>query len=531
MDGAAACSARVTEYDLVVIGGGTAGQTVALAARETGASVALLDHVRPSDLEGATWPCFLGTCAAVGCVPKKLMHELATLSCSVRDAQSLWPDAYSAVSGVQVWERATHAVKQHLHRSAEAANRQLHAAGVRAYAHKARLLPNGVVRVCDAAGGACDVLRARKALVLATGTRPVVEPYASAVPPKTERSWNLLTSDEIFHLPKAPGCTLVIGGSYVAVEIATIVAGLGFPTTLMMRSVPLREFEDAAVEHVMKDLVCRCGVQLHTGTVPLAWEEDGQGWVKVTSTDGNCGSYNTVVLAIGREVDRTQGSLGSDLIRLGAVVDERGRLKTDAEDRVEGLDADTYALGDIASRWPELQSMAGAAARCFVARRFAAQAHAYVRGLVPVTVYAGLELASVGETARQARARIPGAYRVLEGTARPLALPMGREGGGDSAALCYAQIICDADRDHRVVGCHLAMPHAADAIQGVALAMNMGLTLRNWHDLVPVHPTDLESLFFNLQEKSRSGDDECSRADAGTAGHEPMQIEEACANC
>ena len=513
----------VAEYDLVIVGGGTAGQTVALGAREAGFSVAFVDHVRPSDLGGATWPNFLGTCAAVGCVPKKLMHELAALCASVKDTRALWPE-FVQWDDAAVWERATRLVLQHMQESAAGTERQLRAAGVQLYPFKARMLHEGQVQVGDAG----QMLRARKALVVATGTRPLIEPYTSAVPSKQKRAWRLLTSDEVFHAPTAPGRTLVVGGSYVAVEVATILAGLGFSTTLMMRSVPLRGFEDAAVEHVLADLVSRYGVDIQTGTVPEKWEDIGGNRVQVTSTDGNCGTYNTVVLAIGRAADRGPESLGADLVRLGAVVNDQGRLVTDANDAVEGLDGSTFALGDVAARWPELQSVAGAAARCFVARLIEERPTSYVRGYLPVTIYAGLELGSVGETAREARGRLAAACRVFVAAARPLRLPM--QGARETKAGCHATVVCDANKDLRVVGCHLAMPHAADAIQGIALAMNMGLTLRNWRDLVPVHPTDLESLVFNLRAVADTPE-ETQQAEEPAEAIGALGEEDECAGC
>ena len=65
------------DYDLVVIGGGSGGIACAREASKLGAHVALLDYVKPSP-HGSTWGLG-GTCVNVGCIPKKLMHEAATL--------------------------------------------------------------------------------------------------------------------------------------------------------------------------------------------------------------------------------------------------------------------------------------------------------------------------------------------------------------------------------------------------------------------------------------------------------------------
>jgi pyruvate/2-oxoglutarate dehydrogenase complex dihydrolipoamide dehydrogenase (E3) component len=82
--------------------------------------------------------------------------------------------------------------------------------------------------------------------LIATGTRPTYLPI--------EGSQYAISSDDIFSLKKTPGKTLVVGGGYVAVEIAGFLKGLGFDVTLMTRGDYLRSFDKDMVNHVMNDL-------------------------------------------------------------------------------------------------------------------------------------------------------------------------------------------------------------------------------------------------------------------------------------
>lgn len=82
--------------------------------------------------------------------------------------------------------------------------------------------------------------------MIATGTRPS---YL-----KIEGSEHAITSDDIFYKKEAPGKTLVVGGGYVAVEIAGFLRGMGYNVSMMTRGDYLRAFDKDMVKHILKDL-------------------------------------------------------------------------------------------------------------------------------------------------------------------------------------------------------------------------------------------------------------------------------------
>merc|ERR1719309_621930 len=136
--------------------------------------------------------------------------------------------------------------------------------------------------------------------IIATGGRPK---YPD-IPGAKELG---ITSDDIFSLPKAPGKTLLVGASYIALECAGFLAGLGYDVTVMVRSIFLRGFDQQCANLIAKHMEAH-GVKFIRGAVPTAVEKiaDGSpGTLRVTakSTDGETvvGEYNTVGLAIGRD--------------------------------------------------------------------------------------------------------------------------------------------------------------------------------------------------------------------------------------
>jgi thioredoxin reductase (NADPH) len=316
-----------------------------------------------------------------------------------------------------------------------------------------------------------------------------------------------MTSDEIFADPEPPGDTLIIGGSYVAVELAAILAGFGFLVTMLVRSAPLKRFDEECVGRMLGDLISRCGVRVVTGATPTSWTDTGNGTVQVVASDGNSGVYRTVVLAIGREADTTSGdSVVTHLCAAGASVTSSGRLVVNETGSVKGLEAScVFAIGDAADGLPELQSCARAAAETLIKKLSTADTEAAIRSLVPITICGGLEFATVGCSEIEGKRLLGDDCLIYESEAASLRLPM-RRGNAGPPWYCFGKFVCDASRDSRVVGCHLIMPHAADAIQAITLAMNKGLGLRELRDLVAAHPSDLGTILLHLREKRHQSD-------------------------
>ena len=132
-------------------------------------------------------------------------------------------------------------------------------------------------------------------IVIAVGGRPRI--------PDIEGKELGITSDDIFRLETPPGKTLVIGGSYVALECAGFLSGLGYDTSVMIRSIPLRGFDRVMSEKVV-DNMTKCN--FIKGYVPVKLESNGEGKIDVVSVKEDeyiTDTYDTVLFAIGRKIN------------------------------------------------------------------------------------------------------------------------------------------------------------------------------------------------------------------------------------
>ena len=217
-----------------------------------------------------------------------------------------------------VWELALAEVHENVRQTQEDAYGRLRCADVRLMHGKATLESTPDTLLCTKDDGDSETLAFRKLLV-ASGTRPIVEPYLTAFEEITLRTWRLQTSDDFFTDPSPPGKTLIVGGSYVALELAPIVSGLGFPVPVMIRSRPLRGFDARAADRLVTDLIMKHKVRVVAGECPARWCDNLDGTVTVRRSAGDEGTYRTVVLAIGRAVSPI-APLIADLVTRGATI-------------------------------------------------------------------------------------------------------------------------------------------------------------------------------------------------------------------
>ena len=107
--------------------------------------------------------------------------------------------------------------------------------------------------------------------------------------------------DSTLMRPPSPSTSLVVGGSYVALETAGFLSGLGFDTTVMIRSIPLREFDQQMAALVVNSLESLCGTRVLRGVVPQSLQRQNDGRVLVTWSQGGAEEFDTVIFATGRK--------------------------------------------------------------------------------------------------------------------------------------------------------------------------------------------------------------------------------------
>lgn len=308
------------EYDVIVLGAGVAGENAADRAAQGGLSAVIVE----SELVG-------GECSYWACIPSKALLRPAQ---AVRAAQQV-KGAADAVTG-HVNVDAVFARRDYFANEWADAGQVdwLESAGIDLVRGVGRLTGEREVAVTLADGGT-RMLRARHAVVIATGSRaaiPRIEGLAAAKP------W---TSREATSAPVAPESLVIIGGGVVAAEMATVYAGFGTEVTVLARGGLLTNMEPFAGDRVGESLR-KMGATVHESAETTAVHREGD-TVTVTLADGRTIQAQEVLVATGRE-PRTS-DIGLETIGLAP----GDWIATDDTMRVQGHHW-LYAVGDVTHR-------------------------------------------------------------------------------------------------------------------------------------------------------------------------------------
>ncbi len=444
-------------FDVIVIGAGPTGENVADRAVRGGLSTAIVE----SELVG-------GECSYWACMPSKALLRPAQV---VADAAAM-----GGVSGARLDAAGVLARRDQFTSGwkDDGQVKWLEKAKIELLRGHGRITGEKTVMVGD------TELRARRAVVIATGTRAVVPGVLAGV-----RPW---TSREATSAHAVPGSLAIIGGGVVGCEMAAAWSALGARVTLLSRGGLLDRLPGFAGDLVAKGLR-EGGVDVRTGVgVTGASRSDGdRGTVTLTLDDGLTVTADEVLVAVGR-APRTD-DLGLETVGLepGAWLDVDDTL------RVTGGGPGTgdwlYAAGDV-NHLALLTHMGKYQARICgdaIAARADGREPAVVdeasRAMVPQVVFTIPEVAAVGLTREQAEAA---GYRV-----RVVEYEIGNVAGASLYADGYtgtAQMIVDEDRQV-IVGLTLAGPGVGEMIHAATIAVVGQVPLsRLWH-AVPSYPT------------------------------------------
>nr|XP_055178310.1 thioredoxin reductase 2, mitochondrial isoform X4 [Nyctereutes procyonoides] len=508
--GARGAAAGQQNYDLLVIGGGSGGLACAKEAAQLGKKVAVVDYVEPSP-RGTKWGLG-GTCVNVGCIPKKLMHQAALLGSMIRDAPHYGWDVAQPV--LHDWRTMAEAVQNHVKSLNWGHRVQLQDRKVTYFNVKASFVNEHTV--CGVAKGGKETLLSAEHIVIATGGRPR---YPTHIEGALEYG---ITSDDIFWLKESPGKTdkkrpqitfkkagrllvygisalpmrpmqsrtpasewlswpwpsprLVVGASYVALECAGFLTGLGLDTTIMIRSIPLRGF-DQQMSSLVTEYMASQGTRFLRGCTPSRVRRlpDGQlqvTWENLTSGKEDMGTFDTVLWAIGR-IPETKSL---NLEKAGVNTNPKSqKILVNAQEATSV--PHIYAIGDVAEGRPELTPTAIMAGR-LLAQRLCGQASDVMDyDNVPTTVFTPLEYGCVGLSEEEAVAR------------------HGEE---------HVEMVCLRKPPQLVLGLHFLGPNAGEVTQGFALGIKCGASYAQVMRTVGIHPTCAEEV-AKLRITKRSG--------------------------
>ncbi|XP_010180081.1 PREDICTED: thioredoxin reductase 3-like, partial [Mesitornis unicolor] len=373
------------DYDLIIIGGGSGGLACSKEAAALGKKVMVLDYVVPTPL-GTSWGLG-GTCVNVGCIPKKLMHQAALLGQALQDSRKYGWQYEEQVK--HNWEVMVEAIQNYIGSLNWGYRVSLREKSVTYLNSYGEFIEPHKIKATNRKGQV--TYHTAETFVLATGERP----RYLGIPGDKEYC---ITSDDLFSLPYCPGKTLVVGASYVALECAGFLAGLGLDVTVMVRSILLRGFDQEMAERIGAYMETH-GVKFIRKFVPVQVErlEEGMpGRLKVTakSTEGPEifeEEYNTVLIAIGR--DACTRNIGLETI--GVKINEKnGKVPVNDEEQTNV--PYVYAIGDILDGKLELTPVAIQAGKLLARRLYGGSSTKCDYINVPTTVFTPLEYGSCG---------------------------------------------------------------------------------------------------------------------------------------
>jgi glutathione reductase (NADPH) len=446
--------ADADSFDLVVIGGGSGGMAAARRAAAHGARVALIEAGRLG-----------GTCVNVGCVPKKIMVNAASMAETLLDARSYGFDV--AVPTFD-WARVKAGRDAYIERLGGIYRRHLDTEGIEEVQGAARFEAPRRVRV-----GARTIVGEH--VLVATGGAPVV--------PHVPGADLGITSDGFFELAERPERVAIVGAGYIGVEFASVLAALGSHVTMFIRFEEfLRDFDAMVRGELMVHMEAR-GIRFARREFVTALSRDHEGLVVTTRGGPRSERFDCVIWAIGRR----PATSGLGLDAAGVQTTEAGYVAVDDRQNtnVEGV----YAIGDVTGH-VELTPVAIAAGRHLADRLFGGQPDAHLDyENVPSVVFSCPPIGTVGLTEEQARERY-GAGGIKVYTSRFTNIYFALT---EDKPKTWMKIVT-AGPEERVVGVHVLGMAADELIQGFAVAVKMGATKADFDRTVAIHPTAAEEL-------------------------------------
>lgn len=357
-------------YDYLVIGAGSGGIASARRAAQYGAKVAVVERARLG-----------GTCVNVGCVPKKVMFMAASMMEAMHDAPGY---GYKDVSYKFDWPTIKANRDAYVKRLNGIYGTNLGNSDVETLTGTASFVGPKEVKVGDKSYTAEHVL-------IAVGGKPSMPDF-----PGAEMAIN---SDGFFELEEQPKRAVVIGGGYIAVELAGVLQALGTDVTLVVRGErPLKNFDDLICETLYDELV-KAGMEVKCATTVKGAKKGGDGTMDVTfSDDSVLSGVDCLLAATGRVPLVEPLNLGA----AGVQADGKGYIAVSEfqETNVEGV----YAVGDVTGKI-ELTPVAIAAGRKLSDRLFGGVAGAKLDySLVPTVVFSHPPIGTMGLTEKEAAA-------------------------------------------------------------------------------------------------------------------------------
>jgi glutathione reductase (NADPH) len=310
-------------------------------------------------------------------------------------------------------------------------------------------------------------------ILIAVGGKPVKPDDISGIE-------YAITSDDIFHLQEQPKHIVIIGGGYIGVEFACILNGLGSQVTQVIRRNKILYGFDEDIRSQIQEAMQNKGIRILTNKPDIKIDKEDSGLkLTISGEKEEIIVADTVSLAATGRIPNLD-NLGLENTKV-EVVNGAIAVKEQSQTAEENI----YAVGDCTDRI-NLTPVAIKEGRAFADSHFGGKSYQISYDNVPTAVFSTPEASTVGLTEAEARERYGDAIKIYRSKFRPMyyTLP-------DMQEKTLMKLIVDTNTD-KVVGAHMVGDYAAEIIQGVAIAVNMGATKADFDATVAIHPSSAE---------------------------------------
>ncbi len=440
--------ADTNNFDIVVLGGGSGGYACALRAVQLGLSVALVEKGKLG-----------GTCLHYGCIPTKALLHAAEVADSAREGTKFGVNStFDGIDMPKVNEYKDGVVGR-LYKGLQG---MIKAAGITVVEGEGKVVGDRTVEVDG-------TQYTGKNLVLATGS------YARTLP-GLEIGGRVVTSDEALTMSEVPDDVVIIGGSVIGVEFASVWKSFGAEVTIVEALPTLVPLEDPALAKQLERAFRKRKINFKTG-IKFSGVEQSDDGVTVSLENGDSLKTDLVLVAVGRG-PRSEG-LGFEE---AGITTDRGWVPTD--ERLHTNQEGVFAVGDLV---PGLQlAHRGFAHGIFVAEEIAGLSpQPVIDSGIPRVTYCEPEVASVGLTEPQARDKY--------GDVDTYEYNLG--GNGKSQILQTAGLVkLVREKDGPIVGVHMIGARFGEQVGEASLIVNWEAFPEDVAQFIHAHPTQNESL-------------------------------------
>ncbi|MEL6158392.1 MAG: glutathione-disulfide reductase [Cyanobacteria bacterium J06627_32] len=440
------------DFDLFVIGGGSGGIATSRRAASYGARVAVAEYDRLG-----------GTCVNRGCVPKKLMVYASRFPKYASESVGY---GWKVDPGEFRWAQMLTDVNNEVKRLNGIYQRMVDNAEVKVFRSFAKLLDGHTLEVGE------QKVTAERILVAVGGV---------PVKPDIPGIEHAITSDGMFEMGEQPKRMVILGGGYIGCEFACVMNGLGTEVTQVIRKEQILNGFDKDVRNELHEAMVKQGIKIINRAEIVSIEKTAEG-VTVTINDG--GEKVIVADAVNLAATGRRPNLENLGLENTAVETRKGAISTDKYGQT--AEPSIYAIGDCTDRI-NLTPVAINEGRVLADTLYGGKSRIMSYEFVPSAVFTTPESASVGITEDEAietygeenihvfRSRFRSMYYTLPNK--------------DEKTLMKLVVHTDSNK---VLGAHMVGDHAAEIIQGIAIALKMGATKADFDATVGIHPSAAE---------------------------------------